>query len=309
MPSTTSSSDSEPAAATASDPDPRRELCRLLDYEFSDASLLDLALRHRSWCSENGAVESNERLEFLGDAVLGLVVTDHLYRSVPGTAEGVLARHRSELVSATALAGVARGVELGAALALGKGEQSTGGRAKTSILADGMEAVIGAVYLDGGVGAATTLVLHLLEDRMAEVIDGGLASDHKSRLQELAAHRFGQLPRYVLSEDGPEHEKHFWASVELGGEIWGTGEGRTKKEAEQAAAGDAVVRLEQEPSNHRPPGGGAQRAAQSPRGGNHESGSVTTSTDHEHDRRSPAASQDEGATPETAGTTRGGDHA
>lgn len=310
MPSTTSSSGSDPAAATAPEPDPRGELCRLLGYDFTDSELLDLALRHRSWCSENGAVESNERLEFLGDAILGLVVTDHLYRSVPETSEGVLARHRSELVSATALAGVARSVQLGDALALGKGEQATGGRAKTSILADGMEAVIGAVYLDGGIGAATTLVLHLLEDRMSEVIDGGLASDHKSRLQELAAHRFGQLPRYVLTEDGPEHEKHFWARVELGGDTWGSGEGRTKKEAEQAAAGDAVEQLVSEPSQQRPSGRGTPGAADFDRSTHHESGPVTTASDqHEHDRPTPAASHDEGATPETAGTTRGGDHA
>lgn len=239
MPSTTSSLGSEQL-----DVDPRDELCRSLAYRFTDDKLLDLALRHRSWCAEHGAVQSNERLEFLGDAILGLVVTDHLYRAAPDMSEGVLARHRSELVSAAALAGVARSVHLGEALALGKGEEATGGRDKTSILADGMEAVIGAVYLDGGMGAATTLVLHLLEDLMDDVLHGGLASDHKSRLQELAARRFGQLPRYVLRDEGPEHEKHFWARVELGGDVWGDGEGRTKKQAEQAAARAAYERLE-----------------------------------------------------------------
>ena len=238
MPSTTSSPVSE-----GGDVDPRDELCGLLAYRFADPSLLDLALRHRSWCAENGSVASNERLEFLGDAVLGLVVTDHLYRAAPDMSEGVLARHRSELVSAAALAGVARSVHLGAALALGKGEEATGGREKTSILADGMEAVIGAVYIDGGIGAATTLVLHLLDERIDEVLHGGLESDHKSRLQELAARRFGQLPRYVLRDEGPEHEKHFWARVELDGETWGEGEGRTKKQAEQAAAHHAFERL------------------------------------------------------------------
>jgi len=241
MPSTTSSSDSEVVAV-----DPRDELCDLLAYRFTDPELLDLALRHRSWCAENGAVPSNERLEFLGDAVLGLVVTDHLYRAAPDTSEGVLARHRSELVSAAALASVARSVHLGAALALGKGEEATGGREKTSILADGMEAVIGGVYLDGGIGAATTLVLHLLEDRIEEVLHGGLASDHKSRLQELAARQFGQLPRYVLRDEGPEHEKQFWARVELAGRTWGEGSGRTKKQAEQAAARHAYERLQHE---------------------------------------------------------------
>lgn len=269
MPSTTSSPGSD-----AGDVDPRDALCTHLAYRFGDASLLELALRHRSWCAENGAVESNERLEFLGDAILGLVVTDHLFRAAPDMSEGVLARHRSELVSAAALAEVARSVQLGDALALGKGEEATGGRDKTSILADGMEAVIGAVYLDGGIEAAAVLVLHLLDDRIADVLRGDLASDHKSRLQELAARRFGQLPRYVLSEDGPEHEKRFAARVELGGESWGAGEGRTKKEAEQGAARHAVDRL---------------LADQIEQGGD------------------PADLR--GSPPEPAGTSRGGQHA
>jgi ribonuclease III len=279
MPSTTSSHGSE-----AEPVDSRDALCRHLAYRFTDPSLLDLALRHRSWCAEHGAVASNERMEFLGDAILGLVVTDHLYRTAPDMSEGVLARHRSELVSAAALAEVARAVELGAALWLGKGEEATGGRNKTSILADGMEAVIGGVYLDGGIGAATTLVLHLLDERIDEVLYGGLASDHKSRLQEYAARRFGQLPRYVLTEDGPEHEKQFTADVELMGTTWGHGEGRTKKEAEQAAARTAVVRLHEELEAD---------------GADSRSDGATT--------RAPSG--DEGTTPEPAGTTRGGNHA
>jgi len=279
MPSTTSSHGSE-----AEPVDSRDALCRHLAYRFTDPSLLDLALRHRSWCAEHGAVASNERMEFLGDAILGLVVTDHLYRTAPDMSEGVLARHRSELVSAAALAEVARAVELGAALWLGKGEEATGGRNKTSILADGMEAVIGGVYLDGGIGAATTLVLHLLDERIDEVLYGGLASDHKSRLQEYAARRFGQLPRYVLTEDGPEHEKQFTADVELMGTTWGHGEGRTKKEAEQAAARTAVVRLHDELEAD---------------GADSTSDGATT--------RAPSG--DEATTPEPAGTTRGGNHA
>jgi ribonuclease-3 len=256
------STTSSPASETGT-VDPRADLCAHLAYRFTDDSLLDLALRHRSWCSENGSVASNERLEFLGDAVLGLVITDHLYRAVPDMSEGVLARHRSELVSATALAEVARAVRLGDALLLGKGEETTGGRDKTSILADGMEAVIGAVYLDGGVGAATSLVLLLLDDRIDEVIHGGLASDHKSRLQEQAARQFGELPRYTIDEDGPEHAKRFSASVELAGRVWGAGEGRTKKEAEQAAARAAVRRLQ------RGSGGTTPEPAGTTRGGNH----------------------------------------
>lgn len=238
MPSTTSSPASE-----ADSVDPRDALCTNIAYRFTDPTLLELALRHRSWCAEHGSVESNERLEFLGDAVLGLVVTDHLYRTAPGMSEGVLARRRSELVSAAALGEVARRVHLGEALALGKGEESTGGRDKTSILADAMEAVIGAVYMDGGVSSSTAVVLHLLDSRIVDVVHGGLASDYKSQLQELAARKFGQLPRYELTEDGPEHEKRFSARVMLDGETWGRGDGRTKKEAEQSAAGTAVRRL------------------------------------------------------------------
>jgi len=292
MPSTTSSPGSE-----VDDVDPRSDLCRRLGYRFTDPSWLELALRHRSWCAENGGVASNERLEFLGDSVLGLVVTDHLYRSAPDTSEGVLARHRSELVSAIALAQVARTVELGAALSLGKGEETTGGRDKTSILADGMEAVIGGVYLDGGIGASTTLVLQLLEDRIDEVLYGGLASDHKSRLQELAAHRFGQLPHYLLSEDGPEHEKHFWARVEMAGTEWGSGEGRTKKEAEQAAARSAFERLQRDAA-----------ALESPSEADTGSG-ATESPASAHDP-SDQSSPDHPETPSTpAGTTPGGNHA
>lgn len=245
MQSTTSSPGSEGSSTS-----PIEALCSSLAYRFGDESLLTLALRHRSWCSENGGVESNERLEFLGDAVLGLIVTDHLFRAAPELSEGVLARHRSELVSAVALADVARDVDLGSALSLGKGEEATGGRDKVSILADAMEAVIGGVYLDGGTGAATSLVLHLLDARIGDALAGALESDHKSRLQELAAHRFGELPRYVLSEEGPEHQKRFFAKVELCGSTWGEGEGRTKKEAEQSAARGAVLLLQRCDNDH-----------------------------------------------------------
>lgn len=294
MPSTTSSHGSE-----ADHVDPRDELCRRLDYQFRDPDLLELSLRHRSWCAENGAVESNERLEFLGDAILGLIVTDHLFRTAPDTSEGVLARHRSELVSAAALAQVARSVHLGAALALGKGEEATGGRDKTSILADGMEAVIGGVYLDSGLDAATTLVLALLERRIDDVVRGSLASDHKSRLQELAAHRFGHLPRYSLTEDGPEHEKRFWARVELGGVEWGRGEGRTKKEAEQAAARLAHDRLcRDDPTAADPTDRIATEAI------------ATEAIATEAIATEPTMNvHDAGSTPEPAGTNRGDDHA
>jgi len=287
---------------------PREQLCSLLGYQFADPGWLELSLRHRSWCAENGAVASNERLEFLGDSVLGLVITDHLYRSDPDTSEGVLARNRSELVSAVALASVASTVQLGAAMLLGKGEELTGGREKTSILADGVEAVLGAVYLDGGIGAVTPVVLDLLHDRIQDVLYGGLASDHKSQLQELSARRFSQLPRYVLTDEGPEHEKHFWAQVELNGEPWGAGEGRTKKEAEQAAAEQAFRRLKNASSKKANP----SHAEQEPTDGSELIDAELTDTDTESDQkdlRSLAASDDQGASSTPAETKPGGSHA
>jgi ribonuclease-3 len=237
MPSTTSSHDSETRASTSPSPSDA------LGYRFGDPTLLELALRHRSWCAENGGVESNERLEFLGDAVLGLVITDHLYDSTPTDPEGVLAQRRAELVNAVALAELGRQLSLGSALLLGKGEETTGGRDKTSILADALEALFGAVYLDGGLEEARSVILRLYRDRISDVEAGARVSDHKSRLQELAAREFGELPRYQLSETGPEHAKVFSARVRLGGEVWGEGDGRTKKEAEQSAARVAHRRL------------------------------------------------------------------
>jgi len=214
-----------------------------LGFVFGDPSLLQLALQHRSWCAENGGVESNERLEFLGDAVLDLVITSHLYHSTPGAAEGVLARYRSELVNAYALADLAKSIGLGDQLMLGKGEEATGGRHKTSILADAMEAVIGAIYLDAGIEAATDFVLQLGANLISQVESEHLSTDHKSRLQELAARVAGELPRYAISEAGPEHAKTFSAEVSIAGDVLGHGAGNTKKEAEQAAARLAQVAL------------------------------------------------------------------
>ena len=200
-------------------------------------------MAHRSWCAETPGTHSNERLEFLGDAVLGLVVTDHIYRTYPDLPEGELAKVRAAVVNAGALAELAAELDLGRALLLGKGEDASGGREKPSILADAMEAVIGAVYLDGGWNAASELVLHLLEDRIEEAAAGPGGQDFKTRLQELAARRFDQLPRYDVSDEGPDHAKRFFATVYLGGEAQGTGEGRSKKQAEQAAARGAWERL------------------------------------------------------------------
>jgi ribonuclease-3 len=210
-------------------------LSRRLPRRFGDEQLLVRALTHRSWCAEAPGEDSNERLEFLGDAVLGLVVTDHIYRTYPRLPEGELAKIRAAVVSSVVLAEVAAERGMGAALRLGKGEAASGGRDKTSILADAAEAVIGAVYLDAGWDAAAELVLDLLADRIAEAASGPGGTDYKTRLQELAAVRFECLPRYSVTERGPDHAKQFSAEVEIGGRR-GRGEGRSKKQAEQAAA-------------------------------------------------------------------------
>lgn len=206
-----------------------------LGYEFTEEVMLRRALAHRSWCSENGE-ESNERLEFLGDAVLGLAVTNHIYRTYPGLPEGDLAKLRASVVNAQSLAEVATDLGLGDRVLLGKGEDSTGGRMKPSILSDALEAVIGAVYLDGGWSPAEELVLRLLGDRIHDDSSGPGGGDYKTRLQELVARRFEQLPSYKVRGDGPDHAKSFVADVFVAGILRGSGEGRSKKQAEQAAA-------------------------------------------------------------------------
>jgi ribonuclease-3 len=193
-------------------------------------------MAHRSWCAETPGVKSNERLEFLGDAVLGLVVTDHIFRTYPDLPEGELAKVRAAVVNAGALAELAAELELGRALHLGKGEDASGGREKPSILADAMEAVIGAVYIDGGYDAARSLIMGLLGDRIEEAAAGPGGQDFKTRLQELAARRFDQLPHYTVDDEGPDHAKRFFATVRIAGDVRGSGEGRSKKQAEQAAA-------------------------------------------------------------------------
>ena len=212
--------------------------------EFRDGELLARALAHRSWCAETAGTDSNERLEFLGDAVLGLIVTDHIFRTYPLLPEGELAKVRASVVNAGVLAELAAELRLGTALLLGKGEAQSGGREKPSILADAMEAVIGAVYLDRGWDGAWGLVMRLLGERIAEAAAGPGGQDFKTRLQELAARRFDELPRYHVADDGPDHAKRFFATVYVAGEPHGAGEGRSKKQAEQAAAREAWQTLQ-----------------------------------------------------------------
>jgi ribonuclease-3 len=207
-----------------------------LGWSFRDAGLLTQALSHRSWCAEAGGLPSNERLEFLGDAVLGLVVAEHCFRRFPALPEGALAKVRAAVVNTVVLAEVAGELDLGAALLLGRGEDASGGRAKPSILANAVEAVIGAMYLDGGYGAAAGLVLELLDERIEEAAAGPGAEDFKTRLQELVLQRTGQLPRYEVEGTGPDHARRYRARLFVGGRDIGAGEGRSKKDAEQAAA-------------------------------------------------------------------------
>jgi ribonuclease-3 len=216
-----------------------RRLAAVLDFEFADPALLELALTHRSHAFEAGGLPTNERLEFLGDAVLGLVVTDWLYRRLPDSNEGRLAKIRAAAVNTHSLAEVARGLGIGDEVKLGRGEEQSGGRDKDSILADALEAVLGAVYLDGGMKAADGLVRRLFEPLLDELTDRQGSLDYKTSLQELTAATVALLPVYSLTEEGPDHEKRFTATVTVDGEALGHGEGRSKKEAEQVAARQA----------------------------------------------------------------------
>ncbi|WP_410659762.1 ribonuclease III [Amycolatopsis sp. lyj-112] len=221
-----------------------------------EPELLTLSLTHRSYAYENGGLPPNERLEFLGDAVLGLVVTDHLYNTHPDLAEGQLAKLRASVVNMHALARVARGLGeggLGTYLLLGKGEELTGGRDKASILADGLEAVIGAAYLEHGIDIARKLVHHLFDDLLAEAPLRGAGLDWKTSLQELTASAGLGVPEYKVEDTGPDHRKEFTATVLVGGRELGYGSGTTKKEAEQKAAETAWRQLSAEIDNEQPP--------------------------------------------------------
>jgi ribonuclease-3 len=201
-----------------------------------DPELLERALTHRSFAYEHGGLPTNERLEFLGDSVLGLVVTDTLYRNHPDLAEGQLAKLRAAVVNMRALAQVGRSLALGTYLRLGKGEEATGGRDKSSILADTLEALIGAVYLDRGLQETEALIHRLFDDLIGRAARLGAGLDWKTSLQELTATAGLGVPEYVVTEDGPDHAKMFSASARVAGVDYGAGTGRSKKEAEQQAA-------------------------------------------------------------------------
>lgn len=218
----------------------------VVGYVFSRPQLLAKALTHRTYSHEHPgeAPLFNERLEFLGDSVLGLLISEELFRRLPDLDEGELSKIKASLVRDVTLASVGEGIKIGRYMRLGKGEERTGGRKKQSVLAAGIEALIAAIYLDGGLESARAAVIRLFDREIQGAIDTGGAYDHKTELQELSHREFGRQPEYrLIEESGPDHEKMFRTAACINGEIVGEGAGRNKKEAEQAAAQDALGRL------------------------------------------------------------------
>ncbi|MBN2033494.1 MAG: ribonuclease III [Deltaproteobacteria bacterium] len=219
-----------------------KELGLKLDYDFTSPEFLVEALRHASYVNEAGTAEirDNERLEFLGDAVLSLAVSDILMDAFPEAKEGQLSKWRASLVNERVLFGLARDLDLGSYLLLGKGEELSGGRKKPSILADALESLLGAVYLDGGFGAAKETIKKLLVQSIRDLEEIGQVEDFKSLLQELTQETYKSRPEYFLIGDsGPAHDKKFKVSLQIQGKIVAEGEGKSKKEAEQRAAKEA----------------------------------------------------------------------
>ena len=216
-----------------------------LGYTFQDKSLLENALTHSSCANESkGRLHSNERLEFLGDSILGMVVAEHLYRNHPDLPEGELTRTRAALVCEESLVEVAHDLGLGDYLKLGKGEEAGGGRTRPSIRADAVEAVLAAVYLDGGIGSARKIIQKYILSREIEGLNS--KRDYKTALQELVQQESGQSLKYRLTgSEGPDHDKRFFVEVDLNGQPVGAGKGRSKKEAEQMAAKAAIAKLNQ----------------------------------------------------------------
>ena len=225
------------------------ELEAVLGHTFRDRALLETALRHASWCNERAPAEraaypDNERLEFLGDAVLGLLVGHRLMERFPDGNQGNLSITRQQVVSEEGLSEVARGNKLGQWLILGRGEEKSGGRDKSKILADAFEALVGAVYVDGGFDAASGVIDRLLTERISEAELKNFY-DFKTRLQETAQARMLPSPTYeVVRELGPDHAKQFEVAAVIDGQVWGRAIGRSKQRAEQAAAAEANFKLE-----------------------------------------------------------------
>ncbi len=223
------------------------QLISTLGIEWSSPELLFTALTHSSYAHENKRehIEHNQRLEFLGDAVLELIISEYLYDRFTTFPEGVLTKMRAGIVCEPSLAAVANTMKLGQFIKMGKGEERSGGRKRPSILADAMESVIGAVYIDQGLENTKLFVIENLSDQIAKVVaKGGQTGDYKTELQELVQQKSeNSLTYFIINEEGPDHNKTFTAGVNFQGKVWGIGKGRTKKEAEQSAAEDALSKI------------------------------------------------------------------
>ena len=220
------------------------KLAEKIGYKFADKSLLETAMRHSSWTAENIGFESNERLEFLGDSVIGFVVADTMYRRYPDFDEGKLTDLRKIVVNMNALSRVATRLGLGEFILLGRGEEAGGGREKTSILANALEAVFAAVYLDSDAMSAYALVRSLLSESIDEALAALKQLDAKSQLQELCSRLDNPMPEYRVTDEGPDHAKTFYAAVYIGNDWMGAGSGRSKKVAEELAAQQAFATLQ-----------------------------------------------------------------
>ena len=220
------------------------KLAEKIGYKFADKSLLETAMRHSSWTAENVGFESNERLEFLGDSVIGFVVADTMYRRYPDFDEGKLTDLRKIVVNMNALSRVATQLGLGEFILLGRGEEAGGGREKTSILANALEAVFAAVYLDSDALSAYALVKSLLSESIDEALAALKQLDAKSQLQELCSRLDNPMPEYRVTDEGPDHAKTFYAAVYIGNDWMGAGSGRSKKVAEELAAQQAFATLQ-----------------------------------------------------------------
>ena len=223
---------------------PLSDIQKRIVHTYHDPELLTRALTHKSYANENKVQSHNERMEFLGDAVLNLIVSEYLMKSCPDSTEGDLSRLRAAVVSESALAQIARDIGLGTYLLLGRGEEQTGGRNKASLLADCLEALIASIYLDAGKRAAQTFVMRFFEPVIKQTCTSGGTPDYKTELQEVCQDRLKQLPEYrVSSETGPDHQKQFEITVAINGRVSGRGKGKSKKEAEQNAAKEALEKL------------------------------------------------------------------
>lgn len=225
---------------------------RLSGIRFRNLDLLNLAFAHRSFANERAAVANNERLEFLGDSVLGLAISEYLYGTLPDRVEGELARIKSFVVSEAILAEAASRIRVDNFILIGKGEEFSGGRTKKTLLADALEAIIGAYFLDSGFKEARRFVLRLLAGEIDKVIEDRHQKDYKTLLQEMAQRVYHAYPKYVMTRrTGPDHDRVFWMDVQLGGSTYGPGCGTNKKAAEQAAAKIAYERLQEESASRR----------------------------------------------------------